>query len=214
MPTLSKAERLYRQRTVSALFARGRRVRISSGAYMLKVYALLCDGKELDESASGIKAMFSAPKSSFKHAVDRNRMKRLLRESFRAKKADWTGLTELWAGAKEDGVIADGIVGTRPVAAAEDTAAMNMACGATSPILLVAFIFTKIGKPAEGFVLKQGDMQVYLDKAYDKLYRVWSDEKRSVAKAGRTANCQVPTDQVPRGQTPDNQTKEGHGENE
>ena len=168
---------------------------------MLKVYALLCDGKELDESASGIKAMFSAPKSSFKHAVDRNRMKRLLRESFRAKKADWTGLTELWAGA-----------------------ACGAACGAgsadatgrvpTGSILLIAFIFTKIGKPAEGFVLKQGDMQVYLDKAYDKLYRVWSDEKRSVAKAGRTANCQVPTDQVPRGQTPDNQTKEGHGENE
>ena len=184
---------------------------------MLKVYALLCDGKELDESASCVKAMFSAPKSSFKHAVDRNRMKRLLRESFRAKKADWTGLTELWAGSADAGSAygaSDGIVGTRQVASAEDTAAMNMACGATSPILLIAFIFTKIGKPAEGFVLKQADMQVYLDKAYDKLYRVWSDEKRSAAKAGRTAGHQMPTDQVPGGQTPDNQTKSDHGENE
>lgn len=202
MPTLSKAERLYRQRTVSALFARGRRVRISSGAYMLKVYALLCDGKELDESASCVKAMFSAPKSSFKHAVDRNRMKRLLRESFRAKKADWTGLTELWAGA----------------------AGAASGAGAASPILLVAFIFTKIGKPAEDFVLKQADMQVYLDKAYDKLYRVWSDEKRGVAKAGRTAGHQAPTDQETTGQVPSrhtwdnhtlgNQTKSSHGENE
>ena len=195
MPTLSKAERLYRQRTVSALFARGRRVRISSGAYMLKVYALLCDGKELDESASCVKAMFSAPKSSFKHAVDRNRMKRLLRESFRAKKADWTGLTELWAGAGAGSADATGRV-------------------PTGSILLIAFIFTKIGKPAEGFVLKQADMQVYLDKAWDKLFRVWSDEKRSAIKAGRTLSNQVPTDQVPRGQTPEEQTKEGHGENE
>ncbi len=220
MPTLSKAERLYRQRTVSALFARGRRVRISSGAYMLKVYALLCNGAELDESASCVKAMFSAPKSSFKHAVDRNRMKRLMRESFRARKADWTGLTEL-GGAACGASSADGVVGTRPVASAESTAGSSAAAVCGETVLLIAFIFTKIGKPAEGFVLKQADMQAYLDKALDKLYRVWSDEQRSAIKAGRTLSGQpggrtlsnpAQTNPALTDQTSSNQTESSHGE--
>lgn len=147
MPTLGKAERLYRQRTVSALFARGRRFRISAGAYMLKVCALLCDPVEFDEVPKPVKVMFAAPKSSFRHAVDRNRMKRLMRESFRARKAVWTAMAERCP-------LADGRV----------------------PALLVAFIFTKIGKTPEGFVLKQADMQVYLDRAADKLGRILANE--------------------------------------
>ncbi|MDE6106424.1 MAG: ribonuclease P protein component [Bacteroidales bacterium] len=142
MPALGKAERLYRQRTVSALFARGRRYRISGGAYMLKVCALWCDPAGLDERPAPVKVMFSAPKSSFKHAVDRNRFKRLMRESFRARKAQWTALAE--AGASAEG----------------------------ASVLLVAFIFTKIGKTPDGFVLKQPDMQVYIDRAAEKLAKI------------------------------------------
>ena len=141
MPALGKAERLYRQRTVSTLFARGRRYRISGGAYMLKVCALWCGPDELDESSAPVKVLFSAPKSSFKHAVDRNRLKRLMRESFRARKAQWTALAE--AGASEAGAM-----------------------------LLVAFIFTKIGKTPDGFVLKHPDMQIYIDRAAEKLAKI------------------------------------------
>ncbi len=65
-----------------------------------------------------------------------------MRESFRARKAEWTALAE--AGAKEAG----------------------------ASMLLVAFIFTKIGKTPEGFVLKQPDMQVYIDRAADKLAKI------------------------------------------
>lgn len=158
MPTLGKAERLYRQRSVSALFARGRRIRISGGAYMLKVCALLCDPTAFDESPESVKAMFSAPKSSFRHAVDRNRMKRLMREGFRARKAVWTALVESAAVS----------------ASAAPTSAAPTSGGRQT--LFVAFIFTKIGKTPEGFVLKQADMQGYMDRAADKLGRILANE--------------------------------------
>ncbi len=109
---------------------------------MLKVCALWCDPAGLDERPAPVKVMFSAPKSSFKHAVDRNRFKRLMRESFRARKAQWTALAE--AGASAEG----------------------------ASVLLVAFIFTKIGKTPDGFVLKQPDMQVYIDRAAEKLAKI------------------------------------------
>lgn len=149
MPALGKAERLYRQRTVSALFARGRRFRISGGAYLLKVCAMWCDPTDFDESAEPVKVLFSAPKSSFKHAVDRNRMKRLMRESFRARKVVWT-----------------------------DLAARRVSADGQPLTLLVGFIFTKIGRVPDGFVFKQADMQVYIDKAADKLGRIADASER------------------------------------
>lgn len=175
MPTLGKAERLYRQRSVSALFARGRRIRISGGAYMLKVCALLCDPTAFDESSEPVKAMFSAPKSSFRHAVDRNRMKRLMREGFRARKAVWTAL----ASAEPTGDPAALAESAAVSASADPTAAEPTAAEPTSggrQTLFVAFIFTKIGKTPEGFVLKQADMQGYMDRAADKLGRILANE--------------------------------------
>lgn len=170
MPTLGKAERLYRQRSVSALFARGRRIRISGGAYMLKVCALLCDPTAFDESSEPVKAMFSAPKSSFRHAVDRNRMKRLMREGFRARKAVWTAL----ASAEPTGDPAALAESAAVSASAEPISADPTAGGRQT--LFVAFIFTKIGKTPEGFVLKQADMQGYMDRAADKLGRILANE--------------------------------------
>lgn len=113
---------------------------------MLKVCALWCAPDGLDEPPAPVKVLFSAPKSSFKHAVDRNRLKRLMRESFRARKAEWTALAE-----------------------AGPSAGASM--------LLVAFIFTKIGKTPDGFVLKQPDMQVYIDRAAEKLAKIAAGER-------------------------------------
>ncbi len=154
---------------------------------MLKVCALLCDPTAFDESPEPVKVMFSAPKSSFKHAVDRNRLKRLMRESFRARKAVWTALSErrmpVLASA-EPALVSDW-------ASADSAASAEPAASATVPVfsesgrqtLLVAFIFTKIGKTPEGFVLKQADMQVYMDKAADKLGRIL--DERAPRTGGR-----------------------------
>ncbi len=147
---------------------------------MLKVCALLCDPTAFDESPEPVKVMFSAPKSSFKHAVDRNRLKRLMRESFRARKAVWTALSERRMRA---------LVSAEPALVSAEP--VTTAASATVPVfsesgrqtLLVAFIFTKIGKTPEGFVLKQADMQVYMDKAADKLGRIL--DERAPRTGGR-----------------------------
>lgn len=177
MPALGKAERLYRQRSVSALFARGRRIRIAGGAYMLKVCALLCDPTAFDESSEPVKALFSAPKSSFRHAVDRNRMKRLMREGFRARKAVWTALAPAEPAASVSSpASAEPMLAPPPAETASETETLAVSAAGGRQTLFVAFIFTKIGKTPEGFVLKQADMQGYMDRAADKLGRILANE--------------------------------------
>lgn len=82
---LCKAERICRKSQIEALFSKGKRFRLSHGCFLLKIYVLAVD--ETDEPI--FKALFSAPKSSFKRAVDRNRIKRLLKEAFRLNKASF-----------------------------------------------------------------------------------------------------------------------------
>lgn len=121
MSGFSKAERLYEQNLISRLFADGRRFFVNIPSGRLRITYLLVDGKSLvssdiagschgndslespsegDSSSLRVKTfrpsckvMVSAPKKQFRHAVDRNRIKRLLRESYRFYKEDFVSLS-------------------------------------------------------------------------------------------------------------------------
>lgn len=75
--TFRKAERLCSKKHIEALFAGDNR---SLTAYPLR--AVYADGK----TPGGIKLLISVSKRHFKHAVDRNRVKRLIREAYRLNK--------------------------------------------------------------------------------------------------------------------------------
>lgn len=94
MPTLCKQERLFEKRLLSVLFDKGRRFNCSDSGE-LRVCYLLVDRKEVwenDEVSINVKMMVNAPKSRYKHAVDRNRIKRLLREAYRFHKTSFVDL--------------------------------------------------------------------------------------------------------------------------
>ena len=81
---LPKRERLYLKRDLERLFASGQ----SFIAYPLRV--VYCSEPATDR-APGVAILASAPKRRVRHAVDRNRIKRLIREAYRTRK---TSLTE------------------------------------------------------------------------------------------------------------------------
>ncbi|RPD97504.1 ribonuclease P protein component [Aureibaculum marinum] len=76
--TLKKEEKLKSKRLIGALFDKGK----SLSKYPLRLVYL----KVEHTSDYPIQVAFSAPKRRFKKAVDRNRIKRLLRESYRKNK--------------------------------------------------------------------------------------------------------------------------------
>ncbi len=78
--TLPKTERLYLRNAVSELFAKGSSFMVFP--YRI-VYRLL---PEDDSQEARVAIMTIAPKKRFKHAVDRNRVKRLSREAYRLAK--------------------------------------------------------------------------------------------------------------------------------
>lgn len=79
--TLSKRERLFSLRLIEMLF--GQSANRSLAAFPLRVVYLLCERQEGDEP---VQMLVSVPKKHFHHAVDRNRVKRQVREAYRQRK--------------------------------------------------------------------------------------------------------------------------------
>jgi ribonuclease P protein component len=76
--TFSKSERLTNVKLIESVF-------ISTDN--VKAFPLLFVYRSFDlEGSSPFQVLFSVSKKKFKHAVDRNRIKRLMRESFRLQK--------------------------------------------------------------------------------------------------------------------------------
>lgn len=90
MAGLKKEERLYEQSLISRLFTEGRRLSLSVEVGKVRAIYLLSDASVGRVNDSGsfpkCKVMVSVPKKHFRRAVDRNRLKRLLRESYRSRK--------------------------------------------------------------------------------------------------------------------------------
>ncbi len=78
--TFKKAERLNSKIIIDKLFNGGNR---SMAAFPLRVVYMKMPA---DESMPPVSVMISVPKKRFHHAVDRNRMKRLVREAYRTNK--------------------------------------------------------------------------------------------------------------------------------
>lgn len=78
--SFSKEEHLYGEKKITRLFTEGE----AFITYPLRVVYLLLP----EEDNVPVKVMVGAPKKRFKRAVKRNRLKRLMRESFRLNKHD------------------------------------------------------------------------------------------------------------------------------
>jgi ribonuclease P protein component len=91
--TFTKDERISRQKEIDCLFSGGS----SFVAYPLRVVYV----KQKPVSGAEAAVLISVPKRNFKRAVKRNRIKRLIRESYRLNK---TLLTSAFAG-KETGLL-------------------------------------------------------------------------------------------------------------
>lgn len=78
--TLNKTERLCSKKLIERLFAGGNS---SFPTYPLRVVYMWISSKESTAEAS---ILISVPKKRFKHAVDRNLVKRQIRESYRINK--------------------------------------------------------------------------------------------------------------------------------
>jgi ribonuclease P protein component len=76
--TLRKTERLYEKKAIDALFEESNQVNMPPFRLLWKI--------ENSESEGVIKAAFSVPRRSFKRAVDRNLLKRRMREAYRKHK--------------------------------------------------------------------------------------------------------------------------------
>lgn len=74
--TFTKQERLCSDRLIERLFREGNR---KIAAFPVRLVWLLLD----DAGFDGVQILISAPKRNFHHAVDRNRIKRQIREFYR-----------------------------------------------------------------------------------------------------------------------------------
>jgi len=79
--TFHKNERLCSKKQIDVLFENGQTL----SAYPVKVIFL----ERKNEAASRIMAMFVVPKKKFKHANDRNKLKRRMREAYRLQKNEF-----------------------------------------------------------------------------------------------------------------------------
>jgi ribonuclease P protein component len=90
--TLGKAEKLKSRKQIELLFAEGK----GFTAFPVKVVYLVRqkDGPEVDNENAAVQVGVSASTRHFKHATDRNRIKRWLREAYRQQKHDLMELAE------------------------------------------------------------------------------------------------------------------------
>ena len=89
-PTFRKRERMVSNLLIEALFENGNSQSVS--AFPLRaVYRMI----ERREGHAPVQVLISVPKKRFKHAVDRNRVKRQIREAYRHhKQLLWEGMAE------------------------------------------------------------------------------------------------------------------------
>lgn len=82
---LTKSERLTSQLVIEELFAGGN---ASMAAFPLRIVFMQMkkQGGENTKDEPPVSILVSVPKKRFRHAVDRNRMKRLVREAYRLNK--------------------------------------------------------------------------------------------------------------------------------
>jgi ribonuclease P protein component len=83
--TLSKSDRLTSGVVISKIYDKGKHL----NDYPFKIVWLIETGE------AGLKVVFSVPKRKFKRAVDRNQIKRKLREAYRNHKHDCQKATEV-----------------------------------------------------------------------------------------------------------------------
>ena len=84
-PTFNKKERVVSKKLIESLFEKGDSH--SLAAFPLRVVYLQ---RERPQGEMPVQILISVPKKRFKHAVDRNRVKRQVRESYRYnKQAVW-----------------------------------------------------------------------------------------------------------------------------
>lgn len=86
MNTLCKAERLNSKIVIEKMFTGG-------ASHSFSVFPLRAVYMSVDKGVS-VSILISVPKKRFKHAVDRNRVKRQIREAYRKNKAELELLLE------------------------------------------------------------------------------------------------------------------------